>query len=941
MAILIMIKKSLVFITSIFLLLGLINFASANGANGSPSPTEPICGDGIVYANMGEQCDDGSLNGQPNKCNLQCSGITASVCGNKVMEAGEFCDDGNDIDDDFCNNECLINQQEPQNAAPVCSVDSMENDDTNKQFVFNNEKTYINENGKFILRGSASDEDSNIVNVQYTRSDQNPFLKNGIPFTGAFDSKNEQWKSDPVDPGFNDGNNEVCCSATDSNGLTGEFSCQEFCIDTLEPNPVTNLMPQINDCSQDGHYSNKECVVWTWSPAIDEGCSNIKDYNVELFDSHGISIDSDTTTDTLIEFCGLADEESYHVLVTPIDNAGNEGNDATSENVIVDLKKPEVTITTNASMWYTNDFNVEEIDSDENDIICEYKIINPDGVTTIDWTEIKCNTPITVDVSEDCPVDGSNDCKVYKRVTDTACNVGDTSKQFDLDRVAPVTTKTVGEPKYTGFLWMDAVVDWFITDKTQISFECADAISGCAEIKYRIIPPGNDEEDEEISFVVYDGAFALGDVDGLYTVEYFSVDNAGNEEVHKFEIDKVDTEAPKTTKTIGEPQFMDDDERLWVSNLTEFMLTCADEEVGCMTSFVSFDDKSSFAINEDGKFTLQGLQDGEHTVNFWSIDKLDNEEMPHQTEVDWLDSSPPLLIGLNPNELEAGNVQACYQSIVAFVGDSQSGVKKVWAELYDSNKELLRIVNMTLQNDGLYEALMDKQLPVGSYDLIVYAEDNVGNIDAWHSSESLVGGVFVEYLSPATCSVNTELGGSCKFTYHVCMRGANSVEFWMDKMGVPGVPPGLLNASVSKGEDYANVGLLIDGESNFVSPLEPSRLQLDEDLINGKTTFDLNLHIPADIASQIGAGAHKLTYIIDSFDDIILPICGNNIIENTEQCDDGSLNGHPNKCNLTCTGITASICGNDELEAGEQCDDNNILDGDGCSSTCQIESLPQ
>ncbi len=31
------------------------------------------------------------------------------------------------------------------------------------------------------------------------------------------------------------------------------------------------------------------------------------------------------------------------------------------------------------------------------------------------------------------------------------------------------------------------------------------------------------------------------------------------------------------------------------------------------------------------------------------------------------------------------------------------------------------------------------------------------------------------------------------------------------------------------------------------------------------------------------------------------------------------------------------VCGNGIVEAGEQCDDGNLVDGDGCSSTCQIE----
>ncbi len=72
-----------------------------------------------------------------------------------------------------------------------------------------------------------------------------------------------------------------------------------------------------------------------------------------------------------------------------------------------------------------------------------------------------------------------------------------------------------------------------------------------------------------------------------------------------------------------------------------------------------------------------------------------------------------------------------------------------------------------------------------------------------------------------------------------------------------------------------------------------------------------------------------------------LPLCGNNEVDAGEVCDQGSLNGQPLHCNATCSGYTAPICGNGLIESGnyghEQCDDANVIGGDGCSATCQIE----
>ena len=81
--------------------------------------------------------------------------------------------------------------------------------------------------------------------------------------------------------------------------------------------------------------------------------------------------------------------------------------------------------------------------------------------------------------------------------------------------------------------------------------------------------------------------------------------------------------------------------------------------------------------------------------------------------------------------------------------------------------------------------------------------------------------------------------------------------------------------------------------------------------------------------------------------------CGNGTIDAGEQCDGANLNGQSCiglgfaggslACSPSCTFNTsactaATICGNGIVQAGEQCDDGNTSNGDGCSSTCQIQS---
>ena len=66
------------------------------------------------------------------------------------------------------------------------------------------------------------------------------------------------------------------------------------------------------------------------------------------------------------------------------------------------------------------------------------------------------------------------------------------------------------------------------------------------------------------------------------------------------------------------------------------------------------------------------------------------------------------------------------------------------------------------------------------------------------------------------------------------------------------------------------------------------------------------------------------------------PVCGNGSIETGEECDDGNVvsgDGCSSSCQLELG------CGNGTLDANEECDDNNTVSGDCCSSSCEIELL--
>lgn len=93
------------------------------------------------------------------------------------------------------------------------------------------------------------------------------------------------------------------------------------------------------------------------------------------------------------------------------------------------------------------------------------------------------------------------------------------------------------------------------------------------------------------------------------------------------------------------------------------------------------------------------------------------------------------------------------------------------------------------------------------------------------------------------------------------------------------------------------------------------------------------------------------TLIVDGADPMPA-VCGDSFTSAGEQCDDGNTS-NGDGCSSSCaieTGFSCSNppdgpsvcapiqCGNGFVETGEQCDDGDIVNGDGCSSACEVEA---
>jgi hypothetical protein len=169
---------------------------------------------------------------------------------------------------------------------------------------------------------------------------------------------------------------------------------------------------------------------------------------------------------------------------------------------------------------------------------------------------IEINETIDVLVPEQCWVEGSNKCIVTKYAQDYSCRINSSERQYNIDLTPPETNKEVGEPKVETFgEWIEKLVNgFFVNDKTYITLHCEDNLSGCNETYYTIdFQPFYENESyggwsNVVTNKEYNNTpFTLNEGDGLYNITYWSVDNAGNIEEKKFEVDKLDLYAPKTS----------------------------------------------------------------------------------------------------------------------------------------------------------------------------------------------------------------------------------------------------------------------------------------------------------------------------------------------------------------------------------------------------------
>jgi hypothetical protein len=679
---------------------------------------------------------------------------------------------------------------------------------------------------------------------------------------------------------FSDGENRVCGRAKDINNnqenpgsstvnvwtLPNEDCCN-VCIDTQAPPLPVVVHANPSQCVP--NYVN-EAPVFSWEPVEDIGCAGIKFYRYGIYNDLGNLVTSGNTTETNVTVPSPVNGRGYTIVVRAFDNALNSVDpfnlsewswyeeDEAVGFVYYDNELPTITTgnpfiypqtqsSVNPALWWiTGGFWINETDNDNMGLHECRIIIEDDGEALVEEV-IDCN--LLYEVGEEvCTTDGLGKCKVIKQIKDKACNVGSTEELLDVDKNPPVTTKEVIGAKYPGPNALWPLIHWFIKPSTQVQLTCDDAGSGCYKTFYRI----NSSED----WIEYTSPFNVGSEDGVYLVEYYSVDGVGWIEDVQYEYDKIDTIAPTTEKT-EEPSYFDEGtETLWVGANTLFSVSAFDTQVGVNKTYYNYD-STEYSVDGDlAEFNLSGYCPSYNGSTFdiyhWAEDHLGN--MPNETEKGMqtvkLDCVAPEIEVLN--NLADGSMIHCDQSVAVKLTDDGSGVKGARVVWKNSTGDVVAQKEMVYY-EGYQGGAWDStftQLELwkeGNYTIEIVAEDNVGNENTLALSVELPRTICA-VIVPSACNIpDLNAGGLCEFTFYSRIRGGNAVA--MSLKDINGFSAQNLSAVLINSSSSVAVGNV----NNANTPLwNGGKLGLNVLGIDGKygsASFRFSAVMPANVSS--------------------------------------------------------------------------------------------
>ncbi|NIM15433.1 MAG: hypothetical protein GTO45_25945 [Candidatus Aminicenantes bacterium] len=183
-----------------------------------------------------------------------------------------------------------------------------------------------------------------------------------------------------------------------------------------------------------------------------------------------------------------------------------------------------------------------------------------------------------------------------------------------VDTIPPVSMLTTNPAAPGGF-------DGWFKSAVQVTITAEDNGSGVKEIYYK--------KDSDIVFTIVQGNHAVFyPGDGTYTIEYYAVDKAGNEESpHKTYSFKVDTADPETAAAIH-----GNGSGNTYINHAAILLKASDATSGVKEIHYIINGSETVVSNANATINLN--QVGTYTIQYWAIDNSGNQETHHSLQIE-------------------------------------------------------------------------------------------------------------------------------------------------------------------------------------------------------------------------------------------------------------------------------------------------------------------
>lgn len=267
-----------------------------------------------------------------------------------------------------------------------------------------------------------------------------------------------------------------------------------------------------------------------------------------------------------------------------------------------------------------------------------------------------------------------------------------------VDTVAPVTIDS-------------APTDWVNKDVT-VDLTSTDNGSGVKATYYKV---DNGTEQTGNSITISD--------DGIHTITYWSVDNAGNIEVQHTATVKIDKTTPVTT---------DNAPTNWLNKDVKVDFTTTDNGSGVKATYYKVDNSAQQTGN-----SITISDEGVHTITYWSEDNAGNTEVQHTATVKIDKTAPTLKITLDKTTISSPNHKMVPVTATISSFDAVSGIDSVTLTSITSNEKLQADdiqnakLNTPITGSTASFALRADRLATGNgriYTITFAATDKAGNV---------------------------------------------------------------------------------------------------------------------------------------------------------------------------------------------------------------------